>query len=488
MELEFLTAKNNEQTVRINNIFLHSSYNPSREAERFVQNISVDFVPEIIFITEPGLAYILPFLRERFPTAKIGCLKFTNINSNFDFSVSFTSDITLLKKEISKFIPNSKIFQTLFLKWEPSEKIFTKESEVFWNLVKNIIDEEKTLLVTQQFFEKKWLINSCNFITYCQNCASFSEMINCPVVICASGPSLKNNLQIIKNFRDKIFLICLSSAIPVLHRENVIPDLYFSTDGGFWANFHLRKIRKNIPLAVSPESFVNKNILQNQLLLPIIYSDGFSSELQNLSKIKFIEDKRNGTVSGSALEFAIDHTTFPIYLLGLDLSSQKEYQHTQPNELEIKNSTFDNRINSLEKRSFSSSLPNKSLDIYKEWFANQKFRKDIFRVIEKQETHNCLNTIKDMNSLEFEKQLENFKTSNNVEFFKTQRSSKQILQEQKSYLTYLIEESEKDSFLKNIFSLDYIAIKRKPDNQELQEKINKEKKDLILKITKILHD
>ena len=81
-----------------------------------------------------------------------------------------------------------------------------------------------------------------------------------PVLVCASGPSLNCCIKIIKQFEDKLFIICLSSALSVLIKNNIIPDLVFSTDGGYWAGEHLKHLKKNkdIPLAVSCEAFVPK--------------------------------------------------------------------------------------------------------------------------------------------------------------------------------------------------------------------------------------
>ena len=84
-----------------------------------------------------------------------------------------------------------------------------------------------------------------------------------PVVICASGPQLKPCINTIKTSQDKIFIICLSSALSVLVKNGITPDFILTTDGGFWAGEHLKYLKKNpgITLAAPCEAFIPKKIL-----------------------------------------------------------------------------------------------------------------------------------------------------------------------------------------------------------------------------------
>ena len=78
MSLTYLLSKNNLTICSYNNILLHSAYNPEKEAERFVQTISVDFSPKYIIVTGPALSYCLPFLKQRFAYSKFVCIHYTN--------------------------------------------------------------------------------------------------------------------------------------------------------------------------------------------------------------------------------------------------------------------------------------------------------------------------------------------------------------------------------------------------------------------------
>jgi len=489
VDLEFLKAKNGEDTLKINSLFLHSSYNPSKEAERFVQNIKTDFSPVYILIVEPGLGFSFPFLKQRFPQAKIGCVRFikTTDHSPFDFDIQFNENYTSFYKEIQKIIPTEFLFNTLFLSWEPAAKIFTQENELIWNHIISILENEKTLLITRQYFEKKWLINSCNFVKYSKHFVTITKKIDSPIVICASGPSLKSVLPTLKSNNDNIFIICLSSAVSVLKKNNIKPDLYLSTDGGYWANRHLRKMENDVPLAITPESFVNKQILNSHNIFPLTYSDGLSSHLSEIYKNRFFPAERNGTVSGTAIKLAENlSSNSQIYFCGLDLCSNKEFQHTQPNELEIANASYDNRINPSEKRNYGSSLPNQSLKFYEDWFKNEQFSENSFRVIDFDERKNDLNNLKDISPKDFASNLDaNSKKKENY-FSKFLETNKETLCN--SYKDFLIDQLENQETIKNIFSLDYVALLRNPESEEFKSKISNEKQDLIKKIERIFNE
>ena len=78
MHISFETSKNGELTAVVDKLYLHSSYNPSKEAERFVTNIKISYIPSIIVLLEPALSYIVPFLKKRFPDSKIVTIRYTN--------------------------------------------------------------------------------------------------------------------------------------------------------------------------------------------------------------------------------------------------------------------------------------------------------------------------------------------------------------------------------------------------------------------------
>lgn len=497
MEIEFQKAKNGEETAVCNNILLHSSYAPSREAERFVQNLTFPFSPDIIIITEPALSYSAAFLKEKYKNCRIGairyCPAFNNFNFNFDFIINYYEHPDF-EAYLENIFNEEILINIQFISWEPSARAFASENSIVWNCIKAALERAKTILVTRQFFEKKWLLNTIKFCQFAKKTLTLSGVIDKDAVILSSGPSLSCAISVIKELREAFFVICLSSAISACLKYDIIPDLCMSTDGGFWAGEHLKELEKyDIPLALAIEGHCSKKLLNKNRILPLVYDDGISLELAKECNLKSNHAVRNGTVSGTALLFALEYFTKDIFLCGLDMACQKGFQHIQPNELEKNSAPFDNRLSCKEKRLVRASLSSESLEIYKNWFIQNpvetKNRK-VFRVIEKDKAQNNLNWIKDINEKEFSEILKNQNSCSCKEsLYSTKKNY--FTEHNENYISkkiyeYITESDENEKWKHQLFPLDFAALKHNPENTVILDKINKEYKKIMEKILNIL--
>jgi hypothetical protein len=152
----FADSKDGNKTVSIQNQFIHSTYSPIKEAERFIQNINVSFEPEALIILEPGLSYILPFLKERFPNSKLICIRFCNsfsdYNSGWDFVINYEENENNLENLLFNYLGEEKLLSTLLLEWNSINKIFGEQINNCWKIFKNILEKSKTLFITRQVF------------------------------------------------------------------------------------------------------------------------------------------------------------------------------------------------------------------------------------------------------------------------------------------------------------------------------------------------
>ena len=498
MNIIIQKAKNGEDTALAENLFLHSNYAPSREAERFVENLNIPYTPSSIIITEPGLSYIAAPLKKKYPDIKLGAIRYTedfsSFNKSFDFIINYFEIQNLENYLLSKY-NEEELLSIFFLSWQPSSKAFADTDKACWTSIKNTLERAKTLLVTRQYFEKKWIINTFNFLKYIKKPVIYSKeglsSIKKDILIIASGPSLNDSINIIKEKADSFFIICLSSAISACFKNNIIPDLCFSTDGGYWAGEHFKKInRHNIVLALPSEGYCKKYLLENNFILPLNYDDGISKILIEESGLEYLHAERNGTVTGTALKFAIQYFNSNIYLCGVDLASNKGLQHIQPNELEINNCLKDNRINTKEKRNSAAEFSGDSLKIYLEWFQSQNFNfqdKKIYRVINENRRKNTLGSIIDINSKEFSEAIKNstiasIKKTN--EFLTIQKTKIDI---EKIFNNFEKECVEKN-FKKLLFPLDFVSLSHNLENSDIKEKIEERYNNLIQKIRKIIYD
>ena len=399
-DIVFTKSADGSMTCICNGVRLHSAYNPSREAQRFVENISCDFNPKYILVTGAGLSYCVCYLRERFPTAVLCALhyaaEFSTTESIWDKTFYITPDCSLAD-QLYNYMGEEGIVSCLFLSWPPSEKPFAREFKDSWDEIKKSVIKSRNILATRNYFAKRWVKNAIRFCLFTKH-TTYLKKGSMPVVICASGPSLKSSIPFIKKYRDRFFLMAVSSALLPLTEHKITPDFTLSTDGGYWAKLHISfAVDSREPLALSAESSCFTNILQNNPIIPLDYGDGISHDLLSGCGFNSIHAERNGTVSGTAASLALALTDRNVYFCGLDLAPTKGFAHTQPNELEILNALKDSRMFSTQTRTTPATFPNPSLEIYRDWFVSQNFAGRLYRLSNNFAFSNALGSIKDVN-------------------------------------------------------------------------------------------
>lgn len=493
MKLTIIDSKSGEKTAKIDEFFIHSNYSPIKETQKFCSNIQFSINPRVIIVVEPGLSYLYSELKNMFPNSKIGIIRFSQLfedyNKDWDFYINFFDEyINDFEKNILSLFSEEFICSTVFLSWIATKNIFKDLDSLLWQRIKQTVENARTILVTRQFFEKKWLINFCNNLKY----GSFYKfeklnLFNKQIAIVASGPSLVKSINVLKKYRDKLFIICLSSACSILKHYEIIPDLYLSTDGGYWAGEHLKIIKNSpTPLLFPLEAFCKKSILTNCKIIPGIYNDGISAKILNKLKIEFLELKRNGTVSGTALDFAIEISKNKIFLLGLDLQGSSSFQHTNPNILSNNALIKECKINNLETRQRKSQFNSNVLNIYRDWFSNFKNYQNLYRVIDSK--NEPLGEIKDIKSKEFENLLHNINQDSSICNFKIQTIEFEKEKICKKVLNILLENINSSEWKNLLFPLDYVSLNNTKSQEQkiyLTEKIEENIKKLETKIRKI---
>ncbi len=496
MSASFLLAKNGSKSAKANGVLLHSAYNPQIEGERFAQNAAADFIPKHVVVIEGALGYCVQPLRNRFCGAKISTIRFGQDFNESDnlwdaaFNLQGQSDgkeNDFLAGLLFDFMGEEGLYQCLFLEWPPSARAWPKETKEAWNQIKAAMQKAKILLATHEHFAKRWLKNKAIFFERLERTLRMDK-IQSPVLICASGPSLEESVNSIKKVRSKIFVCALSSAAGVLAYNKIQPDLVLSEDGGWWAKKHLDILRNeflDVPLALEPESACPSVLLQKKEILPLCYDDDeISKKIFGALGLEYVEARRNGTVSGSAMELFLSLCKKEIYFAGLDLAPANGQSHARPNALQSEREEQDFRLRPKATRAAAEVMPSPSLEIYKNWFSacNLNGRK-VFRIKGKSGFSNSLGQIKDINLKDFEEAIaaEKDRPQKN-ETSAQERPLPQKSERARTAREQILLWSQSDGFLTEIFPADSIIFRRsldKAQKDERQKIIARKKQDLL---------
>lgn len=480
MSLEYSKAKNQSEICKWNSFYLHSTYNPETEAERFVNSLTIPFVPENIIILEPALSYCVPFLRIKFPSSKIYCIRFINdIKKTTLFEKEFlysSENPESLTTTLFNYFGETGLLSSFFISWPPSSKAFSDYDKNVWKLVKNLLKDCQNILATRQFFSKRWIKNQINFLQNLKSVCSLKQT-DLPILVCASGPSLNNSLKYIKLLQNNFFIIACSSAIKALLENNIIPDLCITTDGGYWAKKHLNcleNIDHEIKIALPSEANISKTLLSNHniKIVPLAYCDNFDNFIYDNYKIPYIKAFRNGTISGTAVELALTLTSTNVFICGVDLEASKGFVHTQPNELELENSQKDNRLNTIDKRTFAQGRDSVQLELYRNWFISKsyEFSNRVYRVSDNHTFMNSLGRIIDINFNDLSNLYNHFKVKNMNNFFTECINVHIKKQDIVSIFKKLITDYK---WKQNYFPADCLMLKRVENTDKYHEYLNR---------------
>ncbi len=492
MDIVIQNTSNGEQSCSVNNIRLHSLYNPSKEASRFIESSVCPFNPKYVLVTEPALSHCVKPLREKFPQAKLCCIRFTPAFSRWNniwdkvFNAYDSADENKinpdLAEEIFSFMGEEGVSQCFFISWNASEKAFETFHHFAWNEIKKAVVKSQSVLATRNYFAKRWTKNALRFSLFTCRTASISKG-DCDIVVCASGPSLMSSIEKIKKFRNEIFLIAVSSALRPLVERGITPDLCISTDGGYWAKKHISFAfnGNTIPLALSGESGCFASVLASRNIIPLLYGDGTSEEILNATIAKGLPAFRNGSVSGTAAQLALSLTSGNVYFCGLDLSFSKGHVHTQPNELEINEAIHDSRIRTMETRIAPQSMNKGSIDIYRSWFSTTDFNGRLYRLSDRYRYDSTLGSVKDVDWNYFESQNNRTQKKNKPQFsyseteLNTKDNIEKLIELCKSSMT-------KNSWIKEAVPSEYVVLERTkgtPAEENSQRIVSEGMKDFL---------
>ncbi|GMO47107.1 MAG: hypothetical protein Pg6C_09210 [Treponemataceae bacterium] len=368
----------------MNGIRLHSAYDPVREARRFIDNAldNAGFIPALIVMTEPALSYAASAIRARLP----GCLAcavrysrdFDSHNAQWDAvlyaALECPASANNMAESLYARFGEELLCAALFLPWEASERAFPEQSRLAWNSIKTAVSKARDVLATREYFAERWHKNIIRF------CVSVKKITlphkgNSPAVIAAAGPSLELAVPRLRESRGNFFLIAVSSALEPLVSRGVIPDLCVSADGGFWAKELLTGAACNDsprhPVIACPaESAVPARLFETRAILPLSYNDnGAENVILKTLGFPALTVRRNGTVSGIALDAARAVSSGQVFFCGLDLGVSAGFQHAQPHSRELRERVFDTRVHPLALRQAVSGFNAQgSLAVYKNWF------------------------------------------------------------------------------------------------------------------------
>ncbi|NRT73680.1 motility associated factor glycosyltransferase family protein [Clostridium beijerinckii] len=316
-------------TLKYNNRYIHSKYDPIREAEQFAIGNSELLDKSIIVVYGLGLGYHIEAIAKK--------IKKNSILYVFEYNMELVKYCKEVNEDILTYnnvkiiIGNCTNFydqlseclkkaQDIIIH-KPSLDTISSSNELLYNLINDysLVKQsgkynEELIKLGEENFESNKKLNY-RFIE------EFIEIhkSNKPYVITASGPSLDDELELLKKNREKFNIISVGSSLRALMNKGIKPDAVVIIDGK-------EIVKKQF------EGYENECI-------PLCFAATASRwAVESYKGPKYIfnssdEDKitiaTRGTVAVSAIDISIKCGAEKIVFLGQDLAFVGDKSHTE---------------------------------------------------------------------------------------------------------------------------------------------------------------
>ena len=358
--LEILPSKQNIPTAKEGGRFLHSAYNPLREAEQAASSAhsSISDCSGCLFFScglgYAALSYARLFPRDTIIIAEPDPRYFFTALSLVDFAPLFSHEnfIIALGTGIDSVV--SLVEHTSGLKHTALSENQAQSAHAadYFNALRSLIERNKRKVdinaSTLEKFSKLWLKNTCRNINYLRDLKGISIFKDScppdlPCLILAAGPSLEEVLPHLAELKKRSLVIAVDTALRACLASGVEPDFIVLTDPQYYAWRHIGGLKSPSSILITESAaypavfrFECKKIVLCASLFPL----GSYIESKIGSKGALVA---GGSVSTTAWDFARFIGAKEIFAAGLDLGYPDLQTH-------IRGSTFEEAIHTKSSR------------------------------------------------------------------------------------------------------------------------------------------
>lgn len=369
-------SKNDLWTLKINDIYINSKYDPLKEAARTIDIIAKDQEEfDIIVLYGNGLGYMGRILYDTLLKNNSSSIKpyivyvekdiklfFTSLKY-FDWSDILKSEnfkifIDAEKEKIGSFIQSVPTKKIRYYYHRPSMAFHEEYYKEVQNYIHYVIDRKDTNIATFSRFQKLWTKNFIyNLPCYIQSNA-IKELrdraMGTTSIIVAGGPTLEKYVNFLKNMNDDAVIIAVDTVYKYLKKQSIKPDILVTIDPQFWNYKYLENEKITDTIIVTDSSVYPKimklsspdNYFMGSSIFPIVqYFDDENEKKGTLAA--------GGSVATTAFDTARIIGSDNIILIGLDLSFPGRMTHFKGAFFETNFLTFCEYFNTAESASYN---------------------------------------------------------------------------------------------------------------------------------------
>lgn len=334
--------------------YIHSKYNPIREAEAIIEEYEDIEDDTTIVFYGTGLGYHIDLFLEKHPNVNYYIYEpipemlyqYLSNKSIKDLPNKNLKNIVLgSKQETAKFLDDliDKNRGNIILIELPIHKqIFDSQYNEFIDLFKTIIKNKRSGIGTNLAFQERWILNSMK---------NFGEVLKTPnillekkgefknksAILVAAGPSLNEEIENLKYIKDNglAYIFSVGSAVNTLVYHNIYPDAATTYDPGKFNQKVFTKIKekgiKDIPMifgsSVGYETLINYPGDKYHMITSQDTVSNYYLKNENNKPIDMVYDAP--TIAVVTLQLLYELGFNKIILVGQNLAYKGKKQHSE---------------------------------------------------------------------------------------------------------------------------------------------------------------
>lgn len=391
-------AKNGEPIITYNcegkDVVLNSTYNPSKEAERFMKDEIM--MPDESVLTMFGFSngsFAREFINKNSKTST--CLiyepsvdLFVQVMHNIDISDIIMSDKVLLvvkgindelfNYSLSKLVQIHNVKTNKHIALPKYAELFRQDLE---DVVKTLNEQYDRITAesnTVTTHGKKTCANSIYNMKFLRGCRSGRDYVghfpeDMPVIIVSAGPSLEKNIDLLKEAKGKALILAVDTALPKVLRRGIKPDLTISVDYSKGWHHFTQEGTNEIPFIADIDT--NYDILNLVKPKHVIFDSADSlvwSELFQKVGSDIWQIDEGGSVSTAAIAHMMAWGFKRIILVGQDLALTGNKVHADEGVSDVNNLKWDTTF--VKDAEGNDILTRKDYCIYIRWIEDMAYK------------------------------------------------------------------------------------------------------------------
>lgn len=331
MAVEVLKGVKGWETLKCGGILVHSLYDPPKEADRLIKPL-LESKPDLVVSFGLGLGYHLKGIIQRAEDIKIvvyepnpeiyqAFYEYGSLSQISKGRVWITTEAEQLHEILSELLVYNPGTSSVGLFILPVyNKLFPQEVALFRENLQQILarrDSNREALLQKKDLWFENFLENINLLIKLPDVISYAGCLeDIPCFLVGAGPSLSQNIHLLKEVQEKAFIFSAYAAFPRLVREGVQPDMTGILEGTD-VTPHLRNENGIPPSCLAIEATSHPRHYQIEAKGKVVFhTQKWSADL--LGRDAFLPN--GGHVTSAGFTLGVLWGCNPIIFVGQDLA------------------------------------------------------------------------------------------------------------------------------------------------------------------------